>query len=113
MTTCEHMQQTGRQTELSEALLARSGEEAVQGTVRLEHANDQLRACLEAVRHCLQLSTHPVLIAERLHFSSDRQRSEEPSRENLRQWGQLLWYKLLTNPLFLQLSSMLLLPPIR
>ena len=31
MTTCKHMQQTGRQTELSEASLARSREEAAQG----------------------------------------------------------------------------------
>ena len=43
------MQQTGRQTELLEASLARSREQEELDAARLEHANEQLQACLEAV----------------------------------------------------------------
>ena len=46
---CEHMQQTGWCRQLTEVSLARSCEQAALGAAHLEHANEQLQACLEEI----------------------------------------------------------------
>ena len=60
MATCEHMQQIGWCRQLSEVSLVRSCEQAALGAVRLEHANEQLQVCHEAVGHLLRLEPHPA-----------------------------------------------------
>ena len=63
--SCEHMQQTGWCRRLTDVSLAHSREQEDMGAARLEHAKEQLQACLEAIRHCLRFDLHPAPRAER------------------------------------------------
>jgi hypothetical protein len=65
MATCGHMQQTGWCRQLTEVSLSHGCEQAALGVARLETLNEQLHACLEAVRHRLRPAPHSAQRAGR------------------------------------------------